>query len=501
MKIYNYLMLFLLSGALLTSCSNDDMDDIPEKKELSGEEPEGNLELEIKDFEYKAMNVWYYYNDDMDIYADNYFAEQADLNEFLMNWDSPEELFYEGLLLNYPNTDRFSWIVDDYEELENQFAGISTSTGMDYGWTLACDNCNEVALYVRYVLPNTPAKDAGIERGMVFTKVNGQQITLNNYRSILDRNSFILTKGKIENGNIVSVEETFDVFKATVDENPVFIAKTLDVDGIKVGYIMYNSFTFDYSGDLNDAFGQFKTDNVTELVLDLRYNGGGRIDTAIDLASMITGQFDDEPFVKFQYNDFLQNSYESQGIDLTYTMDNTVRWKENSAPTNSLNLNRVYVIATGSSASASELVMNGLEPFIDVIHVGTATVGKVQGSNTFYDSDAPNFEKDESINPDHKYAIQPLILSLVNKNDEAYPEGLSPDILKKEFIDTYGVLGDPNEPLLSAALDKINPNRSMKKFIKEGELPINMISERKSTQSDYQKMYLGEDLVKDLSLE
>lgn len=500
MKIYKHFLLFSAMAGFFTSCSESDDIDAPPVEKV---EQTTSLEQEIMDFEYKAMNVWYYYNDNLDIYEDDYFANQQELNDWLGNYDSPEDLFYSGLTYRHTRVstnpvDRFSWIVDDYEELENSFAGTSTSTGMDYGWTRNCSGCSEVSLYVRYIIPGTPAEEAGIERGMVFTEVDGQQITDSNYRDILNKDSFTLTRGRIENGDIVSTDETIDVYKTTVNENPVLIAKTFDVDGTKVGYLMYNSFTFDYSGDLNDAFGQFKADNVTELILDLRYNGGGRVDTAIDLASMITGQFDEDPFVKFQYNEYLQNLYESRGSNLTYKMDNIVQWKDNSAPTNSLNLNRLYVIATGSSASASELVMNGLEPFIDVVHIGTTTVGKVQGSDTYYDSDAPNFNKDSSINPDHKYAIQPLILSLVNKNNEAHPEGLSPDVTQREYIDTYGVLGDPTEPLLSKALDQINPNRSMSKFAKEGKLPVDMIGERKSNQLDYQRMYLGEEMDLDI---
>lgn len=495
MKIYKYLMFFILTGGLLTSCANDDMDDIPEKGELPGEEPKDDLQLEIRDFEYKAMDVWYYYNDDMAIYEDDFFADQSELNDWLMDWDSPEDLFYEGLLLNYPATDRFSWIVDDYEELENMFAGTTTSTGMDYGITRVCSECNELFLYVRYVLPNTPAEDAGIERGMIFTEINGTELNVGNYRDLLAADSYTLTLGKIESGGISTTENTIDVSKTTVEENPVLIAKTIDLNGTKVGYIMYNSFTFNYSGALNDAFGQFKSENVSELILDLRYNGGGRIDTSIDLASMITGQFDDQPFVKFQYNDYIQSVYQNQGSDLTISMDDTVNWQNSSAPTNSLNLNKVYIIATGSSASASELVMNGLEPFIDVIHIGTKTVGKVQGSDTYYDSTAPNFDKTAAINPNHKYAIQPLILSLVNKNNEAYPGGLIPDFEQQEFISTYGVLGDPNEPLLSLALDQIDPNRSMNRTIKDGIIPTKMISERKAFQPDYQRMYIESDNI------
>ena len=489
-------MLFAVAGSLLTGCSSDDdMDDVDDNPTT---EIEQDLELEIKDFVYKAMNVWYYYNDDMVVYDDDYFSDQSELNEWLAAWDSPEDLYYEGLLLNYPNTDRFSWIVDDYEELESQFSGTTTSTGMDYGLTYACDGCNDIILYARYILPDTPAEDAGLERGMVFTEINGQELNVNNYRDLLAQNSWSLTVGEFSDTGISSTSEIIDVDKATVNENPVFISKTLNVDGKTVGYLMYNSFIFDYSLELNAAFAELKAANIDELILDLRYNGGGRIDTAIDLASMITGQFNSDPFVKFEYNNTIQTAYESQDADLIYKMDATVNSPSGPEATNSLNLNKLYVIATSSSASASELVMNGLEPFIDVVHVGTKTVGKVQGSNTFYDSDAPNFDKDSSINPDHKYAIQPLILSLVNRNDEAFPEGLIPDVEQREFISTYGKLGDPDEPLLSTTLELIRTgNRNMVSFRQNDKVSTNPIFERKSDQFNYQRMYIDVKLPKD----
>lgn len=497
MKVYKYLIMLLLTGGMLVSCSKDDMDDnIDDNSELPGEEPKGDLSLEIKDFEYKAMDIWYYYNDDMEIYNDDYFSTQSELNTWLEDWDSPEDLFYDGLLLNYPITDRFSWIVDDYEELEDYFAGTTKSTGMDYGLSRYCTGCNEVFVYARYVLPETPAEEAGIERGMIFTEIDGQQITASNYSQLLAGESLELGIGKIVNGEILTTDETINVTKTVVTEDPVYIAKTFDLDGTKVGYLMYNSFTYDFDDELNDAFGYFKTEGVNELILDLRYNGGGRISSALDLSSMITGQLNNKPFIKVKYNDYIQSVYESQNpSSLTINLDDQIyEGTENSQPINSLNLNKVYVIATGSSASASELVMNGLAAYIEVVHIGTTTVGKIQGSDTYYDSNPPNFNKDSSLNPDHKYALQPLILSLVNANGEAYPEGLTPDIEQREYVDTYGVLGDPDEPLLALALEDISGNRMMNKSILKGNVPVDLISERKAQFPDYQRMYIDTDL-------
>ena len=96
MKIYKFLMLLILTGGLFVSCSNEDLDDNPRKTELPGEEPTG--ELEIKDFVWKAMNELYLYKSDTPELADDYFATQTELNDWLIGWDTPEELFYDGPL-------------------------------------------------------------------------------------------------------------------------------------------------------------------------------------------------------------------------------------------------------------------------------------------------------------------------------------------------------------------------------------------------------------------
>ena len=124
----------------------------------------------------------------------------------------------------------------------------------------------------------------------------------------------------------------------------------------------------------------------------------------------------------------------------------------NGKTINSLNLNKVHIIITGSSASASELVINGLNPYIDVRLVGEQTVGKYVASITLYDSD--NFGRDGA-NPNHKYAMQPIVLEEVNNLGENDKDGFEPHIPLKEDLANLGVLGEDNEPLLQAAINDI----------------------------------------------
>ncbi|HEY9183764.1 MAG TPA: S41 family peptidase [Salegentibacter sp.] len=483
MKIYKLLFLFLFSSSLLLSCSKDDDDVIDEEVGKPG--PDRNLEVE--DFIYKGMNEIYLYKSYVPKLADGYFTTQADLNDFLDDFESPEDLFYNGLVYEHKVQDRFSFMTDDYIALENRFAGTSTTTGMNYGFAIHPNDDSKVLLYVRYVQPNTSAASAGIERGMIFNKVDGEVMTLANYGDLVQPENFTLHQAEFdENMDVVDLDKTYDLSKAEYTANPVYITKTLDVDGKKVGYLMYNSFTADFDAELNNAFNNFKSEGITELILDLRYNGGGSVESAVDLASMITGQFEGEIFSQQQWNPSYQSYFKENNPDrLVDRFNNKIRTGD---LINSLNLDKVYVIAGKSSASASELTINGLDAWIDVVHVGQNTVGKFQASVTLYDSD--NFGR-ENANPNHKYAIQPLVYKSANAlGNSDYVNGLVPDIEAIEYINEYKPLGDPSEPLLAAALDDIKGEKKASYLSKSPEFEV--LDEAGSDAPEFQKMYTDE---------
>jgi C-terminal processing protease CtpA/Prc len=222
---------------------------------------------------------------------------------------------------------------------------------------------------------------------------------------------------------------------------------------------MYNGFYPSHESQLNDAFATLQSQGITEFVLDLRYNSGGSVQTATHLASMITGQFTGQVFAKEQWNEKLEDYYSSASPATLFNFfTNTIN---TGAAINSLNLSKIYVLTTTATASASELVINGLEPYIDVIQIGDETTGKNVGSVTLYDS--PTFNKID-INTNHRYAMQPLVLKIVNKAGFGdYTNGLQPDELVEEDLGNLGILGDPNEPLLNAAITRIEGRGRMPK--------------------------------------
>lgn len=126
-----------------------------------------------------------------------------------------------------------------------------------------------------------------------------------------------------------------------------------------------------------------------------------------------------------------------------------------------MNLSRLHVITSRSTASASELVINGLEPYVNVVLVGETTTGKNEFSITFVDDLENSYfydpERESNINPENQWGIQPLLGR--NENAEGfsdYTAGLSPDFPLEEDISNLGVLGEPTEPLLALALSNIS---------------------------------------------
>lgn len=487
MKIYKWIMMLSVFSFAFTSCEKDDeilTNNLSEKDKSTSSSAE-TADLTVEQFIYKGMNDFYLYKADVPQLADSYFSTDSKKSEYLESFSSPEDLFDAVISTD----DRFSFMTDDYKALEDRFDGVSSSTALKFGLG-KITGTNNVFGYLQYILPGSSAEREGLTRGTVFTEVNGQKMTVNNYGRLLASTSMTINTGKIEDGTIYMTEETATINDTGYKMNPVYITKTMELEGRKIGYLMYNSFTADYDTELNAAFADFRAQGVTDLILDLRYNGGGSVESAVDLASMITGQFEGEIFMKEQWNDAYQNYFKTHNPErLVNRFNSKIRTNEQI---NSLNLSKVYVLTTGSSASASELVINGLAPYIDVVQVGETTTGKFQASVTLYDS--PDYGKDDA-NPDHTYAIQPLVFKSVNAAGKTdYINGLDPDITYKETLNNLGELGDPSEPLLQAAInDLLGKSQQMKTAAeKRADEKFLKIGESGMTEPDYQRMYIDE---------
>ena len=268
-------------------------------------------ELEVSDFVWKSLNYYYYWQEEVPLLADSKAENEEAYYQFILQNKDPEKLF-ESLT---HEDDRFSWIQDDYRELENSIQGIIASNGVEFGLLYACQSCRQLIGFVKYIIEGSDASTKDIRRGDLFSGVNGTQLTVENYRELLfsDNLNYTLNMISIRNGVITSngkevalqKEENFAV-------NPIQMSKVMETSSGKVGYLMYNQFVADKSSLLNQIFVDFKNEGISDLIIDLRYNGGGSIQNCVDLASMITGQFPGQIFVKEEWNLKMSNYLSSE---------------------------------------------------------------------------------------------------------------------------------------------------------------------------------------------
>lgn len=489
-KIILFLALISLLG--INACEKDVP---PDNNEPEVEEPD-----EISLFVYEGLKDVYLWYDKVDKLKGGYFDTTDDLYTYLNGFGTDYEELFHDLLYQYGTIDKWSWIVDDWEELENSFAGISKSMGYDFR-LVQIGQTSDIFGFVRYVVPDSPADQVGLKRGDLFIKVNGEQLTIDNYMDLLINNeSYYLTLATIS-GNTISEAGDTDVMTAVViQENPVYYTDVLNVGGTPTGYLVYNAFTSDFDLQLNEAFENFKTEGVGRLILDLRYNGGGSIRTAIYLASMIYSTDDTKVFAQSEWND-KYNAYwkATYGQDaLNYYFSDVIEETETTVetPISSLGISELYVITTSSTASASELVINGLEAYFDVKLVGSQTTGKYVGSITVKD-----YDNQGNVNPNHKWAMQPIVLKLTNSagqpatiTDPAYKDGLIPDLEASEDYTNLLPFGDENEPLLQATIDYILGKKSAiaKPQLIE-DIDYRVVADSRDFKPLSKEMYLEED--------
>ena len=448
-----YLFNALFLTLVFISCSRDDNNDTG-----STTKPD-----EINNFVWKAMNSWYYWQPNVPNLADSFDDNQTTYANFL-NGKTPDKLFY-SLLYQRGTIDRFSWIENNNEVVySSKIAEVEKSGGFDIG-IYPKDNTNTTAVaLVNYVVPNSPAALAGLKRGDVITKVNGSALTLNN-SDLLYNNQVTITLAatvQLTSAGLITTDKTssISITQADIDENPIAYYEKKVYGTKNIGYLVFNAFKADYNDELNAAFAQMKADGINELVLDLRYNGGGSLETAVALAGMINGNYSGSPYVFLDFN----NKHNSEdGFDYlsnqmnTYSLVNNRPEKSGTQTINSLNLTKVYVLVNFQTASASELTVQCLKKYVNVVTIGYDTVGKFVGSITLYDSPAQDYTSYTNRNTKHNWQLQPITFSYYNKDKEVNPEFITPDyeINPYSIFNNLTAFGDVRDPFLKKALELI----------------------------------------------
>lgn len=403
----------------------------------------------------------------------NYYLWAAEMAGKKPATSSTDPQAYFQTLLNAKDKEMgWSWITDDVDALLADFSG----TPVDFGWNLSllwADQARtKIVAFVKFVYPNTPAANAGIVRGNVITKINGNDIVSSTtasgyYQKLYGADQITVT---VEDQNYQN-PTTKIVSPAQIQTNPVLKDSIYEINGKKIGYLFYASFIGEFNDRLYQTFTKFKTAGINDLVLDLRYNHGGAISAASFLASLIAPQGpvqSKSDFTILSYNDAINQLFDQRGWTRKDVLGVSSKGLDPLGA--NLNLPRVYIIATNDSYSAAELITFCLKPYMNVIHIGSNTGGKFTGSWTIHAYDSHNdkavtvYDATKMSNEDKfalkKWGMQPIVAKYTDKNgaDFVSPGHLVPnEVVTSQENDTrnWKQLGDRNDYLLAKAISLI----------------------------------------------
>lgn len=290
-----------------------------------------------------------------------------------------------------------------------------------------------IGVLVDTVIPDGPADRLGIKRGDFITEVNGISITMDNYKSVTSKiytdaisvmTNSVTWEGAYRDQAVLTPIGTFELSPEYYIEPAIYKAETVELsDGKKVGYLLYMGFHADYDEQLMAVFDKFKADGIEDLVLDLRYNNGGEILSSAVMATMIVGpSHKGETLARLTFNEERTAAGESASYKIG--IKETIEYPDGYLPIedalqHSLDLDRVFVIATKTTASASEIIINGLRGLgIEVNLIGTKTSGKNVGMEGF----SKKFRN-------YDFLFYPVSFYIENaKGFSDYPDGFEPDI-------------------------------------------------------------------------
>ena len=336
--------------------------------------------------------------------------------------------------LTYKAYDRWSYL-EDIQVFRAYFAG-GEYVGNGLGLKLDRDG----NLWVSYVYPNSPAGKAGLNRGLKISRINGQDVA-----GLLSSDKIVDALGEDKAGVqtrfafVNAAGQTSDVTlaKEAVSINPVIHRSVTEVAGKKVGYLVFTTFIEKSNAELDEAFAFFKTQGVSEVVLDLRYNGGGSLDVAQHLAGLIAPGKAGQKFVELAYNNNLKAQNQPFNIE---------------AEAQAINLSRLFVITTRNTASASEAIINGLESYLPVYTIGSASHGKPVGMNSLPIDMEGKLLKWNEVNDQTKgFVFLPIMFKVANAGGQAeYFNGIPADGAAAD--DLTAPFGDVNEDCFAQAL-------------------------------------------------
>lgn len=430
-------VLFFVIAILILSCQSDDNPVSYEK----GSNQYTNMWIN------EQMRKYYYWNEDLPVFTNlsinpkGYFAK-------LLNRD-----------------DRFSYAINPADP-ETVPKSIRSTYGFDISFV---EHKGQTFGVILFVLTDSPAERSGLKRGNLIKSINGVPINNQNFESLYDN---LVSSDKaqlqvLEYSSVTSFSAVKDIeiirgftFSQPVKHNVIVY------NNQKVGYIEISHFDVGQAFIFRNIFKEFQDQSVSKVIIDLRYNGGGDVSSATALSTILASNIkSDDLFIQFKGN--------KNGGLVNQTFKESLEMNESQVSFESLrsvhpSVPELYVLCGNHTASASEIILNNLKPFMKVISIGEKTVGK----------DAAGFAiEDNRLTEKKGWILYPVIYKLFNANNEGnYAEGISPVIELNELQELeIFPLGDIRETLLNQALNGISNKQKKAPAVKKLILNKNSI--------------------------
>ena len=313
---------------------------------------------------------------------------------------------------------------------------------------------------IQYVYKGSPAEKAGLMRGDMILANNGELLNLNNYTRILTDEQVVLKTCLLYQDTLFISKQEYALSQEVLEQDPVLLDTVLSVGNKKIGYLVYCQFFDDHSTSLprlSQAIGRMKTATIDEFILDLRYNPGGAETAARHLGSLLApanNVRNEDILIRKQWNPTYQRKYFSE--------QSLTRF-DSEVLADNLDLRRIYILTGGNTASASEVVISGLRPYLsEMILIGSETYGKYVGmSQIIPPSDL------------QKWTFWPVTFAYTNANGESVKGGIAATYTIQEYSNFLPPFGDLRDPLLGKALELIGGNQPV---IASRSLPAPAIS-------------------------
>ena len=436
----------IISGYVITGCTKEEgnSDNSGDKSKITEETRYANR------FAREALEIYYYWNEEI----------SKNLNQLDPEKNSDPIATVEKIRYHDGTNeiDKWTMLTDNMDEFTSSVEGVTTTYGYTPKVYLLSENSNEVIAAVAFVSENSPAEKAGIKRGDLIYKIDGKTLTTENYLDLFYSSQIKLSMAKLV-GNTITPTTELSLEAVKMYENPILCDSVYNFNGKKVGYLAYSSFDLKSIPELINICKEFKNEGIKELILDLRYNGGGYVITENVLASMFAPQVNvtnKDIFEKEDYNEFFTKYYEQEGISTITRFQTEYNYEDMdlnvSTKDANICLEKIYGIITGNSASASEALLSGLMPYMDIELIGEQSHGKYCTGWMLAAEDA--YDKVPQVIKDWGIYVMVSIYKNVKDETPCMPNGLTPNVKAEDNpLETYQ-LGDENEAMLRVALEK-----------------------------------------------